>query len=136
MQVSDLIINNRYQTMDSVIRQTEKVISGQKTETPKTGDSNGLSFREALDRQLTAVSFSKHANHRAIERNIQVSDADLSRLGDACEQAREKGVKDALIMMNDSAFIVNAPSRIVVTVIDKKEMQSNVITNIDGAIFL
>ena len=136
MQVSDLIINNRYQTMDSVIRQTEKVISGQKTEAPKPGSSNGLSFREALDRELTAVSFSKHANHRAIERNIQVTDADLSRLGDACEQAREKGVKDALIMMNDSAFIVNAPSRIVVTVIDKKEMQSNVITNIDGAIFL
>lgn len=134
--MSDLIINNRYQTIDAVVRQTEKVISGQKIDQAKRSDSGGLSFREALDRQLNAISFSKHANHRAAERNIQVTDADLSRLGNACEQAREKGVKDALIMMNDSAFIVNAPNRIVVTVIDKNEMQSNVITNIDGAVFL
>lgn len=134
--MSNSIINNRYQTMDAVVRQTGKVISGQKTETAKRNDSSGLSFREALDRQMTAISFSKHANHRAAERNIHVTESDLSRLGDACEQARGKGVKDALIMLNDSAFIVNAPRRIVVTVIDKKEMQSNVITNIDGAVFL
>lgn len=134
--MSDHIINNRYNTADAVIRQAEKVISGQKTEAAKRSESNGLSFRDVMDQQMHAISFSKHANHRAIERNIQMTDADLSRLGNACEQAREKGVKDALIMMNDSAFIVNAPNRIVVTVIDKKEMQSNVITNIDGAVFL
>ena len=136
MKVSDVIINNRYQTADALVRQTEKVISGQNADRKQRIEPGGLSFREALERRLNTVSFSKHANQRAVERNIQVTEIDLQRLGDACEQAREKGVKDALIMMNNSAFIVNAPSRIVVTVIDKNDMQNNVITNIDGAVFL
>ena len=38
--------------------------------------------------------------------------------------------------MNDSAFIVNAPNRTVITVVDKDEMKSNIFTNIDGALFI
>ena len=130
----DVILDNRYRAMGAVINQTEKMISG-----PKTIKENGgcMSFREILDRQLDpAISFSKHASQRAMERNISVTDGDLHKLGDACQQAAEKGIKDALIMMNDSAFIVNAPGKVVITVVDKREMKSNVITNIDGAVFL
>ena len=38
--------------------------------------------------------------------------------------------------MDDSAFIVNAKNKVVITVIDKSEMKDNVFTNIDGAIFI
>ena len=60
---------------------------------------------------------------------------DLDRLGDACEKGKRKGIRDALIVMNDSAFIVNAPNRTVITVVDKDEM-NNIFTNIDGALFI
>jgi flagellar operon protein len=38
--------------------------------------------------------------------------------------------------MNDSAFIVNARNKVVVTVVDKNEMKDNIFTNIEGAVFL
>jgi flagellar operon protein len=99
--------------------------------------TGGKSFQEILNEQLKEkISFSKHANQRTEERNIQISENDLSRLEDACDRAQQKGIRDALIVMDDSAFIVNAPNKVVITVVDKNEMKSNVFTNIDGALFL
>jgi flagellar operon protein len=82
------------------------------------------------------ISFSKHADTRARERNIAVEGGDLRKLSDACDKAVGKGLRNALIVMNDSAFIVNAGSKIVVTVVDKNEMKGNIFTNIEGAVFL
>jgi flagellar operon protein len=107
---------------------------------PGTGVDTGNSFRELLNRRLQEehkeVSFSKHADLRARERNIAIEAADLDRLSEACDRATGKGVRDALIVMNDSAFIVNARSKVVVTVVDKNEMKDNIFTNIEGAVFL
>lgn len=126
-----------YNLADAIIRQTEKINSASKTDGTGKLINTGKSFQEILNQQLSnQVSFSKHANLRTEERNIQVSQSDLNRLGDACNKAQEKGIKDALIVMNDSAFIVNAPNKVVITVVDKNEMKSNVFTHIDGAIFL
>ncbi|MDR2770922.1 MAG: flagellar biosynthesis protein [Clostridiales Family XIII bacterium] len=101
---------------------------------------SGNSFRELLNRRLEGerkeLSFSKHADLRAKERNITTTAADLSRLSEACDRAAGKGVRDALIVMNDSAFIVNAGSKTIVTVVDKNEMKDNIFTNIEGAVFL
>ena len=100
----------------------------------------GNSFRELLNRRLAEerkeISFSKHADLRAKERNIAIEASDLRRLSEACDRAAGKGVRDALIVMNDSAFIVNAGSKTVVTVVDKNEMKDNIFTNIEGAVFL
>lgn len=136
--MSNEILSNRYNLTDALIRQTEKInsSSGQKPET--AGQlSNGRSFQEILNEQLNQrISFSKHANQRTEERNIQISENDLNRLEDACDKAQKKGIKDALIVMDDSAFIVNAPNKLVITVVDKNEMKSNIFTNIDGAVFI
>ena len=137
--MSDQIKTGNYNLADAIIRQSERINS-----TSKTGSAakitGGESFQEILNRQLknssNEVSFSKHANQRTEERNIQISETDLSKLGDACSKAEEKGIKDALVMMNDSAFIVNAQNRIVITVMDKNELKDNVFTNIDGAVFV
>ena len=136
--MSDSISGNRYHLSDAIIRQTEKMNSSSGKARGAGGQINeGPSFQELLNRQLEPViSFSKHANQRTEERNIQINQNDLSRLGDACDRAQEKGIKDALIVMNDSAFIVNAPNKVVITVVDKNELQSNIFTNIDGAVFL
>ena len=131
-------INNRYNLSDAIIRQTEQLNQArpkaQETGRPIQG---GPSFQEVLNRQLAEkISFSKHANQRTEERNISLSQGDLIRLGEACDKAQQKGIKDALVVMKDSAFIVNAPSKVVITVIDNNEMNNNVFTNIDGAVFI
>lgn len=136
--MSNEINGNRYNLTDLIIRQTEKINSlPNKAEKEKNQVNTGKSFQEILNQQLkNEISFSKHANFRTEERNIQITQNDLNRLGDACDKAQQKGIKDALIVMNDSAFIVNAPNKIVITVVDKNEMKNNVFTNIDGAVFL
>lgn len=132
------IFNNRYNLTDAIIKQTERVNSTPGTsETASSRTIDGRSFQQILNEQLNPkLSFSKHANQRTEERNIQISESDLNRLDDACDRAQQKGIKDALIVMNDSAFIVNAPNKVVITVVDKNEMKSNIFTNIDGALFL
>ena len=133
-------INTNYNLTDAIIRQAERINStSNANSSAKT--TGGESFQEILNRRINEstgnqVSFSKHANQRTEERNIQISQTDLSRLGDACDKAEEKGIKDALVMMNDSAFIVNAQNRVVITVMDKNELRNNVFTNIDGAVFV
>jgi len=137
--MSNEISGNRYNLTDAIIRQTEKVNSSPGNKTAGTGAqiNNGRSFQEILSEQLNQrISFSKHANQRTEDRNIQISETDLSRLEDACDRAQQKGIKDALIVMNDSAFIVNAQNKTVITVVDKNEMKSSVFTNIDGAVFI
>ena len=133
-----IIINNRYNLTDAIIRQTERINSTKGRKPEETSQTyNGRSFQEILNEQLNRrISFSKHASQRTEERNIQISESDLSRLEDACDRAKQKGIRDALIVMDDSAFIVNAPNRVVITVVDKNELKRNVFTNIDGAVFI
>jgi flagellar operon protein len=136
--MSNEISGNRYNLTDAIIRQAEKVDSTTGNKTAGTNAQvNGRSFQEILNEQLSQrISFSKHASQRTEERNIQISENDLNRLGEACDRAQQKGIKDALIVMEDSAFIVNAQNKTVITVVDKNEMKSNVFTNIDGAVFI
>ena len=136
--MSNEISGNRYNLTDAIIRQAEKVNSpGSKQGGTNSQITNGRSFQDILNEQLNQrISFSKHANQRTEERNIQISESDLNRLEDACDRAQQKGIKDALIVMEDSAFIVNALNKTVITVVDKNEMKSNIFTNIDGAVFI
>jgi hypothetical protein len=39
-------------------------------------------------------------------------------------------------MMDDSAFIVNAANKKVITVMDKNEMKNKLFSDIDGAVFI
>jgi flagellar operon protein len=134
----DNAVNNRYDLSNNIARQAERLRQKPESNGAARGEvGSGNSFREMLESQLgRGVSFSKHAGIRAQERNIRLGEGDLAKLGDACDRASEKGVRDALIVMNDSAFIVNAGSKVVVTVVDKNEMKENIFTNIEGAVFL
>ncbi|MBQ3796259.1 MAG: flagellar protein [Butyrivibrio sp.] len=82
----------------------------------------------------TEVKFSKHAANRLNDRNINLSESQMQRLNEAAKQAGEKGIKDSLILMDQLAFIVNVPNHTVVTAMDQTENNSNVFTNIDGAV--
>ncbi len=135
--MSDQIIGNNYAMPDALIRQAEKVKSSTNREVINIPPGSGRSFQEILQEKLkNEVSFSKHASLRSEERNIQMTPDELTRLSEACDKAAQKGIKDALIIMDRAAFIVNAQSKVVVTMVDKTDMKNNVFTNIDGAVFL
>ena len=136
--MADAINTNYYRLNDAIIRQTERLTSTpeQKTTTSATKQS-AQSFQQILEQQISnTVTFSKHANIRKEQRNIEVTQSDLEKLGNACDQAQEKGIGNALIMMDDSAFIVNATDKRVITVMDKNEMKNKLFSDIDGAVFI
>ncbi|MCM8901214.1 flagellar biosynthesis protein [Caldicoprobacter algeriensis] len=92
-------------------------------------------LREAVQKEQ-AIKFSKHAQTRMRQRNIWLSQDEINRIGQAIEKAREKGVRDSLVLMGNLAFIVNVPTKTVVTAVDGENIKENIFTNIDGAVVL
>ena len=82
------------------------------------------------------VEFSKHAQQRAEERGIEMTDDLMSQLAHSVGKAQEKGAKNILVLDAGRAFIVNVPQSKVITAISQDEMRDNVFTNIDGAVLL
>ena len=78
----------------------------------------------------------KHAAGRIEHREIPLSQDGLERLRDGMEIARDKGLQDALILMDGSAFIVSAKNSTVITAMNSQELKNKVITNIDGTVIL
>ena len=97
--------------------------------------TSDVSFEDVL-RQQQQLKFSKHASQRLESRNISLSEEQNARLEDGVEQAYAKGIKDSLVLVDSLAFIVNVPSKTVVTAMDQTETQSNTFTNIDGAVIM
>ena len=91
----------------------------------------GSIFKEELDK----VKFSNHALKRLESRNIQLSEANINKIQDAVQKAELKGAKDSLIMVDETAYVVNIPNRTVVTAMDLHGAQENIFTNIDSVVF-
>ena len=135
--MADTINGNYYRLNDAIIRQTERLNSTNQNQVASDAQKSETSFKDLLSQQIkNTVTFTKHASIRKEQRNIEVSDSDLEKLGDACDKAQEKGIGNALIMMEHSAFIVNAADKRVITVMDKNEMKNKLFNDIDGAVFI
>lgn len=97
------------------------------------------SFNEVLDsieKKNSEIKFSKHATKRLNNRNIDVSKEDIKKLEDAFSKAEKSGVKDALILIDNKAFIANINSKTIVTTVERGSLKQNVFTNIDGAVII
>jgi flagellar operon protein len=90
--------------------------------------------QKAADNSFEPVKFSKHAVNRLNDRNIELTSEQMDRLNQGKIEASEKGIRDSLILVDQLAFIVNVPNNTVVTAMDQTENNSNVFTNIDGAV--
>ena len=103
-------------------------------------NSQGLSFEEIWKQKTgevdSEIRFSKHASNRLADRNLILSDNQLSRLTEGLRKAGEKGIKESLVMVDQLAFIVNVPSNTVITAMDQTQAGENVFTNIDGAVIV
>ena len=102
------IVNN----YSSIEQLTNQYLNKQKSTDKKI---NGISFEEILKQQTQPVKFSKHASMRLTQRNINLSDDQSMRLQKGIAAADSKGVNDSLVLVDDIAFIVNVPSKTVVT---------------------
>lgn len=102
-----------------------------------------ISFEEVLRRQQSLstagngeLKFSKHAAQRLESRGISLSEEQNTRLQSGVEKASAKGINESLVLVDSLAFIVNVPNKTVVTAMDQTETQSNIFTNIDGAVII
>ena len=96
------------------------------------------SFSEVLNQieNKDEVKFSKHATNRLATRNIKLSGAEMERLNSAVSKAGSKGIKEALILMDNKVFIASVQNKTIITASTEEELKDNVFTNIDGAVIV
>ena len=128
-------MNNDYR-----LRRTQ-VVAPQVESTPsknQNGSVSGPSFGDVLDRIKSneSVKFSKHAMERLNSRQIEISDQDLSRLTSGIARAKSKGVRDALIMMDNKVFVASVQNKTIITAAVDDQLKDSVFTNIDGAVIV
>lgn len=92
-------------------------------------------FQQALqtDSKLTV---SKHAKERLLQRGIHINEASWNQIEEKVQEARNKGVKDSLVLLKDAALIVSAKNNTVITAMDREEARTQIFTNINGTILL
>lgn len=133
----EVVMNHISQSKFSSIEQmTGQFLKNQGSDKKQSVGSNQVSFQEILTTKTSSfeegLKFSKHANQRLASRNIDLSDEQLQRLESATNRAREKGMKESLVLVDNLAFIVNVKNNLVVTAVNDAE--KSVFTNIDGAV--
>ena len=131
-------IKNNFTSIEQI---TNQYLSNQTNKTINN-KNEGLSFNQVLEqtrinsRSVSELKFSKHADLRLAQRNISLSEEQISRLNEGAKRAMEKGINESLVIMDDLTFIVNVKNSTVVTAMDMESSKENVFTNIDGAVFL
>ncbi len=102
---------------------------------PEERFSEKVSFGEILKSKGSfGVKFSGHALRRIEARALKFDNDELVRISNAIDKAEKKGVKDAVILMDNKILISNVASRTIVTTFSQEQVKDNVFTNIDGAV--
>jgi len=97
------------------------------------GPSFDAVLKERLGRE-PEVKFSGHAAWRLEQRAIELSDQDVVKIEQAVSTAEQKGGKEALILLNDLAFIISVRDRVVITALETAAGEARVFTHIDSVV--
>lgn len=95
-----------------------------------------LPTAQPISQPTSGLRFSAHAIDRLRSRGITFDQQDLNRLEAAIDKAAQKGSKDSLVLMDDSALIVSVKNKTIVTAMDRQNLKENVFTNIDSTVIL
>ena len=128
-------INQGYVSIDQIAGQ---YLNNTAKSTNQTIPASNVSFEEILRRQAEVkegLKFSKHADNRLAERNISLTGEQMQRLTDGTNKARQKGIQESLVLVDELAFIVNIKNNTVVTAMNQGENDA-IFTNIDGAVII
>ena len=112
---------------------------GEPANRPRESAGSDNAFKELLEQKIreeSQVSFSKHAIERVVERGVDVSSEKIERLNEGIRMAEEKGLKEPLILLGSTAFVVNVKNNKVVTVVNEDSLKGTVFTNIDGTVMI
>lgn len=124
------------ESYSSLERMAGQLLQKKTTAEAANSPDSKLSFQEVFsstqESQLSGLKFSKHANDRLATRDINLSDKQMERLENGASKAREKGIRESLVMVDNLAFIVNVKNNTVITAVG--ETSDSVFTNIDGAV--
>ncbi|MGM0379515.1 MAG: TIGR02530 family flagellar biosynthesis protein [Bacillota bacterium] len=126
-------INNEYIVNRSKVKGIDN-----KSQKKNKNINSKKSFEDVLKKinQNKKIKFSNHAKQRLTQRNINLTKEDVNKISNAVSKAKNKGVKDVLILMNDNAFITSVKNNTVITATNGKDLKENVFTNIDGAVII
>lgn len=94
----------------------------------------GPAFSELLAHRTNGVQFSNHALQRIGRRGIEVDPATLQRLDDGVGRAAAKGAREAVVLVDQNAFVVSVRNKTVITAIGREHLRDHVFTNIDSAV--
>lgn len=110
----------------------------EKNKAPSSQNQPTQSFKDVLQKNLKTneLNFSKHAQQRLEQRDIELTQDDLQKLNNAVKKAEAKGVDNTLILTAKGAFIVNVPHNTVITAMGEQDLKENVFTQIDGAVII
>lgn len=93
-------------------------------------------FAEHFQVAQQELKISKHASERMQKRGIEISESEWQQVTERVLEARQKGVKQPLVLLEQAALVVSAKNSTVITALDRTEAKSQLFTNIDGTIVL
>lgn len=127
----------RMQRMQPIVTGTPQAVHGQSVQNTANRQEEGPSFSELLSQKLgeKGLTISKHAAQRAAQRGVDL-DAHIDRLSQGVQIARQKGLDDALILVDSTAFLVSARNSTVITTVGGNDLKGNVFTNISGTVII
>ena len=125
-------VHNQFYS-SSIEQMTGQLLHGTNGKKLQNNTVDSLSFQQILEnKQTKEIHFSKHANERLANRNIDLTEEQKERLKEGVNRASSKGIRDSLVMVDDMAFIVNVTNRTVITAVSNGD--DKIFTNIDGAV--
>lgn len=118
------------------IRKISNLNNNIQINTAERNNETNSAFKDIfLDKKAeNELIFSKHASERIKERNIDISSDVTEKLNEAAEQAKDKGLKNVLVMIENQAFIISTMNNKVITAVNSQDLKENIFTNIDGAV--
>ena len=88
-------------------------------------------FQEILENKII---FSKHAHTRLSSRDLNLSPEQMQRVETGVFKARQKGINESLVIVDDLALVVSVKNKIVITAMERDN--ESIFTNIDGAVIV
>lgn len=101
----------------------------------QTRKQNDTKFKDILA-EYDGLKISKHAKQRLEERNIKINSDQWEVISEKMNEAKQKGVTDSVVILNNAALLVSAKNHTVVTAMDRNEASAKVFTNINGTILI
>ncbi len=101
----------------------------------QAGSGFDLALREALTRSPGSkggLNVTAHAEKRLQERQIPFDTETKRLLGEALDELSAKGARDSLVLTESGAFVVNVPTRTLVTAMDPADLRDRIVTQIDS----